>query len=84
MVDKTIAKIEAAIKGAHASGPAEKEELIRLLEDLKLELKSAKRKDALGSFEQRLGVQAAALEATHPQTAALVSEVCTLLASIGL
>lgn len=84
MVEETLRKIEAAIKGAQTSGPADKAELIRLLEQLKSELRAQKRSDLLGSLEDQLSERAAALEATHPATAKLVNEVCSLLASIGI
>lgn len=84
MVEETLRKIEAAIKGARDSGPADKDELIRLLEQLKAELRAQKRSDLLGTIENQLAERAAGLEAEHPQTAKLVNEVCSLLASIGI
>jgi|CXWL01.1.fsa_nt_gi hypothetical protein len=85
MIDKTLAKIEAAIKQAHGADPKNKKELIRLLEQLKSELGRDKQSDDLLQSAQN-GLRSAAVEfeATHPQLAAVVNEVCTLLASVGI
>ena len=39
MIDETVKKIEAAIKQAHSADPTNKADLIRLLEQLKGELR---------------------------------------------
>ncbi|MEK7389555.1 MAG: DUF4404 family protein [Elusimicrobiota bacterium] len=85
MIDETLAKIEAVIKQARLSDPKNKKELIRLLEELKAEVgRDAKSEDMLKSA--RKGLEAATLEfeASHPQLASMVNEVCILLSSVGI
>jgi hypothetical protein len=85
MTEETIAKIEAAIRGARAADHKDKAELIRLLEQLKTELKREKRSgDAITAVEEKLTETAAGFEASHPQVTNAVNEIATLLASIGI
>lgn len=85
MIDETIAKIEDALKTARGSDPRNKAELIALLETLKEEIRREKRsKDALDSAGERLREAAVEFEATHPKLAAVVGEVSSMLASIGI
>lgn len=84
MVDETLAKIEAAISRAHQDAPSNKQELVRLLEQLKKELENERRGDVLRSFDQGLRDAAIEFDVSHPQLSAAVNEVSTLLASIGI
>ncbi len=84
MVDETLAKIEAALKRAHTDSPANKQELVRLLGELKKELENERRGDVLRSVDQGLRDAAIEFDASHPQLAAAVNEVSSKLASIGI
>lgn len=84
MVDETIRKIEAAIGRAQKDGPGNKQELVRLLEQLKSELENERRGDVLRSVDQGLRDAAIEFDTTHPQLSSAVNEISTLLASIGI
>ena len=84
MVDETLKKIEAAIGSAKKDGPANKQELVRLLEQLKKELENERRGDVLRSVDQGLRDAALDFGKSHPQLSATVNEISTLLASIGI
>lgn len=85
MIDETVAKIDAALREARAAGPKNKTELIATLETLRADLLSDKRsKSALDAASENLEGAAVEFKATHPQLAAVVGEVTTLLASIGV
>jgi hypothetical protein len=85
MIKETIEKIEAALREVHAANPKNKAELVSLLEKLKAEVKNDRRKkDVLDEAEESLKNSALEFEAEHPKLAAVVNEVTTLLASIGI
>lgn len=85
MIDETVVKIEAALKQARLADPKNKEELIRLLEQLKAELgRGRESDDLLKSARESLQAAALEFEASHPQLAGVVNEVCILLASVGI
>jgi hypothetical protein len=85
MIDETVAKIEAAIQEAKVADPKNKAELIALLEKLKTEVQREKASKALlDAAAGRLEDAAVEFEATHPKLAAVVGEVSSLLASIGI
>lgn len=84
MVDETLAKIEAALNRAHKDAPANKQELVRLLGELKKELENERRGDVLRSVDQGLRDAAIEFDVSHPQLAAAVNEVSSKLASIGI
>jgi septal ring factor EnvC (AmiA/AmiB activator) len=85
MIKETVDKIEAAIRELESTNPKNKAELIALLEKLKAEVKSDRRKkDVLDEAEESLHTAALEFEAEHPKLAAVVNEVTTLLASIGI
>jgi hypothetical protein len=85
MIDETVAKIEAAIREARVADPANKAELISLLETLKAEVQREKAsKDILASADQGLKDAAVEFDVTHPQLAAVIGEVSMLLAKIGI
>ena len=85
VIDKTLAKIEAAIMQVRTADPKNKAELIRLLEQLKSELPREQRSDdLLRSASEGLKASAVEFEATHPKLAPIINEVCALLASIGV
>ena len=84
MIEETVKKIEAAIEHAHAADPKNKAELVSLLHKLKKELQEAKRSHILKAVDEDLRGAAIEFEASHPQLAAVVGEVSTLLASIGI
>ena len=85
MINETVAKIEAALKQARLADPKNKKELIRLLEQLKAELgRERESDDLLKSVRDRLQAAALEFEASHPQLAAVVNDVCVILASVGI
>ena len=85
MIEETVAKIEAAIREARLAEPKNKAELIALLEKLKAEVQREKRsKDMLDAAGTGLKDAAVEFDATHPQLAAVIGEVSTLLAKIGI
>ncbi len=85
MIEKTVAKIEAAIKEARLADPKNKAHLIALLEKLKAEVQNEKRsKDMLASADQGLKDAAVEFDVSHPQLAAVVGEVSMLLSKIGI
>ncbi len=85
MIKETVEKIEAALREVNASNPKNKAELIALLEKLKAEVKNDRRKkDTLDEAEENLKNAALEFEAEHPKLAAVVNEVTTMLASIGI
>lgn len=86
MIDETLAKIEAAIKQVRAADPKEREELIRLLEKLKADLRAGGAPGGAGLAAARRALEESMVgyEASHPQLAAVVNEICTMLASVGI
>ncbi|UPT74174.1 MAG: DUF4404 family protein [Elusimicrobiota bacterium] len=84
MVEETLKKIEAALSRAQHDGPANKQELVRLLGELKAELEHERRGDVLRPIDRGLRDAAIEFNATHPQLAVTVNEISTLLASIGI
>jgi hypothetical protein len=84
MVEETLQKIEAAISRAQKDGPANKQELVRLLGELKAELETERRGDVLRPIDKGLRDAAIEFTGTHPQLAGAVNEISTLLASIGI
>jgi hypothetical protein len=85
MIKETVEKIEAALREANVSNPKNKAELIALLEKLKAEVKNERpTKDALDAAEDGLKNAALEFETEHPKLAAVVNEVTTMLASIGI
>lgn len=85
MVEETLARIEAAIRRARAADPKEREELIRLLETLKAELRAGRGGEGgLAAARAALEKSIAEYETAHPQLAAAVNDICTRLASIGI
>lgn len=84
MIDETLAKIEAALREARVSDPKNKAELIALLEKLKTEVQGARSKSAIDAATEGLEKAAVEFDATHPKLAAVVNEVSTMLASIGI
>lgn len=82
-LERTIAKIEAAIKEGHASDPKKKARLIELLH----ELKAGVRKEEHGPLDALIAAlekSAAGLETSHPALTAFVDHVSRLLASMGI
>lgn len=84
MIEETVKKIEAAIAHAHTADPKNKAELVALLNQLKGELQQAKRSHILKAVDEDLREAAIEFESSHPTLAAVVGEVSTLLASIGI
>ena len=85
MIKETVEKIEAALREVNATNPKNKAELITLLEKLKAEVKNERRKkDVLDEAEEGLKNAALEFETEHPKLAAVVNEVTTMLASIGI
>ena len=84
MIDETVKKIEAVIAQAKTADPKNKAELIALLSQLKSELQKEKRSHILKAVDEDLREVAIEFEASHPQLAAVVGEVSSLLASIGI
>lgn len=84
MTKETLAKIEAALRDARAVDHKDKAKLVHLLEQLKSELESERRAHLLDSFDGRLTELAAGLEVEHPKLAAVVNEVSSMLAKIGI
>ncbi len=84
MIDETVEKIESAIKQARTADPKNKEELIKLLEQLKAEMQSERRSDVLRAADEELRHAAIGFDASHPQLGAVVAEISNLLASIGI
>lgn len=84
MIEETVNKIESAIKQARTADPKNKEELIKLLEQLKAEVNNERRSDVLRAVDEKLRDAAIGFDATHPQLGAVVAEISNLLASIGI
>lgn len=85
MIEETVAKIESAIREAHVADPKNKAELVALLEKLKAEVQRGKRsQDLLAAAGAGLKDAAVEFDATHPKLAAVVGEVSTMLAKIGI
>lgn len=82
-VEQTLAKIEAAIKGGHASDPKKKAELIGLLRQLKAGIRQED-SGPLDDLIEALEESAVGLEASHPTFAAYLDYATRLLASIGI
>ena len=82
---QTLAKIEAAIMGAHKVDHKKKAELVGLLEQLRAELKKEKHSpDLIESVNEKLTETATGVQSDHPQLAALVNDVSLMLAKIGI
>ncbi len=82
-LERTIAKIEAAIKAGQASDPKKRAELISLLR----ELKAGIRQEDQGPLEDLITAledSAVGLEASHPTLTAYLNHASRLLASIGI
>jgi hypothetical protein len=75
MIEETIAKIEEAIRRAGETGPDHREELIRLLEQLKTEVRAlpASHLDRARSIAQF--AEAAAHEAAREEKSARLQEI---------
>lgn len=86
MIDETLAKIEAAIKQVRAADPKEREDLIRLLEKLRADLRAGgvPQEAGLTAVRRALEESVVGYEASHPKLAAVVNEICSLLASVGI
>lgn len=84
MIEETVKKIEAAIAHAQTADPKNKAELIALLNQLKGELKQAKRSHILKAVDEDLREAAIEFEASHPQLGAVVGEVSMLLSKMGI
>lgn len=85
MIEETVAKIEAALREARGAEPEKKAQLIALLEQLKAEVQREKAsKDIIAKAEEGLKDAAVEFDATHPKLAAIVGEVSTMLAKIGI
>lgn len=85
MIDETVAKIEAAIRAAQVADPKNKAELIALLENLKAEVQRDMRsKDVLDKAEEGLKDAALEFDATHPTLGAIINELTSMLAKIGI
>ncbi len=85
MIEETLAKIEAALSAARVADPKNKAELIALLEKLKAEVQQGKRsQDQLDAAGAGLRDAALDFEATHPTLAAVINDVSTMLAKLGI
>lgn len=85
MIDETVAKIEAAIREAKGADPKNKAELIALLEKLKAEVQNDMRsKDLIDKAEEAVKNASLEFDAKHPQLAAVIGEISTMLAKIGI
>ena len=84
MIKETVKKIEAAIRETQASGPKNKAELIKLLEQLKRELKEEMRSHVLAAVDEELREAAIEFDTAHPKLGAVLGEVSMLLAKIGI
>lgn len=85
MIEETVAKIEAAIKEARGADPKNKAEIIALLEKLKAEVQRDMRsKDLIDKAEEAVKDATLEFDATHPKLAAVIGEVSSMLAKIGI
>jgi len=85
MIKETVEKIEAALREVNAANPKNKAELVALLEKLKSEVNAERRdKGTIDRAEESLKLAAVEFEVEHPKLAAVVNEVTTMLASIGI
>lgn len=84
MIEETVKKIEAAIAHANTADPRNKAELVALLNQLKSELQREKRSHILKAVDEDLREAAIEFEASHPQLAAVIGEISSRLASIGI
>ena len=85
MIEETVAKIEAAIKEARGADPKNKAELIALLEKLKAEVQRDMRsKDMIDKAEEAVKDAPLEFDATHPKLAAVIGEISSMLAKIGI
>lgn len=85
MIEETVAKIEAAIKEARGADPKNKAEIIALLEKLKAEVQRDMRsKDMIDKAEEAVKDAALEFDVTHPKLAAVIGEISSMLAKIGI
>jgi hypothetical protein len=93
MIDDTIATIEARVRAADALPGDKRQELEKLLAQLRTEVRSLPREirraeipdseDAQGAL-QRLEESLTGFETTHPQVVGMVNRISTILANMGI
>lgn len=92
MIENTIARIEARLRTAQSLPPGEREELQRLLDQLRAESRSLPREPS-SSIDEDDDVQGALghlqeslteFETTHPQLVGIVNRISTILSNMGI
>lgn len=82
-VQRSLARLEAALKRGDAADPKKKAELIRLVRELKAEIR-ADEHGPLDELLHHLDRSAVGLETSHPALTAVLDHISRLLASIGI